>query len=349
MYNSHKFFWGGRLMKKIFTCTNISSNNPNPVYISSNEQLEQIPENDIKLRCYVDDFFIAVKELKSKSKKIKYYVRIRENVTIENYDNLFDVFKDLRDYIKNIDCLELELSSIVKNRDFEKLITFLQCVNSNLQFVLKLGNLEVFNVEQLQSLKKLNSNLDTTIKINQTYQGKYSENNEYDNLYTFDDLIKIKKKIDEIIKKIPVDYNDVERILFIYKYLGKKIKYDKNIANLNYDERETHDSNSIYDILFENKGVCSSIAVTFRALMDAIGIDCQVIMSEEHEWNIVKINGYWYHLDLTWDLYNIKYNTPLNFFLKSEKQMSANEYHQIYTYYAEENEIAKRSLSLKNM
>lgn len=334
-------------MKKDFTCTNITSNSPNPVYISSNEQLEKITDNDIKLRCYIDDFFIAVKELKCTSKKIKYYVIISENVAIENYDNLFDVFKKLRDYINSVDCLELELFSTVKNSDFEKLIIFLQCLNSNLQFVLKLGNLEVFNVEQLQSLNKLNSNLKTTIKINQTYQGKYRENNEYDNLYTFNDLIKIKKKVDEIIKKMPADYNGVERILFIYKYLGKKIKYDKNIANLNYDERETHDSNSIYNVLFESKGVCSSIAVTFRVLMDAIGIDCQVIMSEEHEWNVVKINGYWYHLDLTWDLYNIKYNCPLNFFLKSEKQMSANEYHQIYTYYAEENEIAKRSFVLK--
>lgn len=334
-------------MKKSFTCTNISSNNSFPLYISNSEQLEQIPDKDVRLRCYVDDFLIAVKELKSKSKDIKYHIRMRENVIMEDYNNLFDIFKGLEEYKNNIDCLELELSSKVNISDFKKLISFLQRINCKMQLILKLGNLEVFNVEQLYILKDLNNNLDIKIKINQSYQGKYSENNEYDNLYTFNNLIIIKKKIDEIIRKIPTDYNEIEKILFIYKYLGRKIKYDKAIASLNYEERETHDCNSIYDVLFENKGVCSSIAVTFRTLMDAVGIECQVVMSEEHEWNVVKINGHWYHLDLTWDLYNIKYNMSLNYFLKSEKQISTNEYHQIYSYYAEENEIAKKSFSIK--
>ena len=139
-------------------------------------------------------------------------------------------------------------------------------------------------------------------------------------------------------------YNEVEKILFVYKYLGKKIKYDKTMASLDHNNRKFYDSNSIYDTLFNNKGVCSGIAVTFRVLMNAIGIECQVICSSKHEWNVVRINGFWYHLDLTWDLYNIKYNNKLEYFLKSEKYILKDESHQFYTFYAEKEEVAIRSI-----
>lgn len=334
-------------MKKIFTCINKSYDKYGPLYITSKKQLEEMEDTYINLRCYVDDFLIAITELGTvKNKVVNYFVRIQENVIIENYENLFDVFEELKQYKNNILGLELNLSSKIKGNDFKKMVGFLQCITSKLDFRLNLGNLEVFSNEQLTILKNI-SNLDTKLKINQSYQGKYSENDGYDNLYTFDDLISVKEKINEIINNIPSDYNHIEKILFLYKYLGKKVHYDKKIASLNYRERESHDSKSIYDVLFNYKGVCSSIAVTFRALMDAVGIECQVVSSEEHEWNVVKINGVWYHLDLTWDLYNIKYNNELSYFLKSEKYMLKDENHQICTYYAESEEIANRSIPIK--
>lgn len=87
-------------------------------------------------------------------------------------------------------------------------------------------------------------------------------------------MIEIKEKVDEIKKRIPDSLNDIEKVLFLYEYLGKKVKYDKRITNK--DERQSHDSKSIYDVLFNNKGVCSSFAIAFKALMDATNIECQV-------------------------------------------------------------------------
>ena len=154
-------------------------------------------------------------------------------------------------------------------------------------------------------------------------------------------MIEIKEKVDEIKKKIPDSLNDIEKVLFLYEYLGKKIKYDKRIANK--DERQSHDSKSIYNVLFNNKGVCSSFAIAFKALMDATNIECQVVTSGNHAWSVVKINGYWYHLDLTCDLHNMK----LECFLKSERYMLKENSHQIYTYYADGKDIAGRSISIR--
>lgn len=335
-------------MKKNFICTNKSYDNVGPLYITSKEEIEKLEDTYINLRCYVDDFLVAITELgKVKNKVVNYFVRINENTIIENYDNLFDTFEELKKYKNNILGLELTLHSKVKEEDFKKFIDFLQNVNSKLDLRLNFGNLEVFNNEQLNMLRNINTNLDIKLKSNQSYQGRFSGNNNYDNLYTFDDLISIKEKIDEIISKIPSDYNDIEKTLFLYRYLGKRVYYDQEIASLNHSERQPCDSKSIYNVLFNNKGVCSSIATTFNVLMNAIGIDCQTVISENHEWNVVKINGAWYHLDLTWDLDNIKYNNELSYFLKSEKYMLKVESHQMCTYYAEPEEIANKSISIK--
>ena len=35
--------------------------------------------------------------------------------------------------------------------------------------------------------------------------------------------------------------------------------------------------------------------------MNAAGVDCPVVTSEAHEWNIIRINGTWYYVDLTWN------------------------------------------------
>lgn len=334
----------GDMMEKLFTCTNKSYDNIGPRYISSSEELEKIEDTFINLRCYVDDYFAAVEAFENvKGKVINYFIVISEKIIIENYENLFDIFEELNDK-NNILGLQLSLASKVGESDFKKLLNFLKNIQYRFDFRLNLANLEVFDNYQLSLLNMINSNLDTKLKVNQSYDGKFTENNSYDNLYSFDNLIKVKEKINEIISKIPAEYNEVEKILFVYKYLGKKIKYDKTMASLEHNNRKFYDSNSIYDILFNNKGVCSGIAVTFRVLMNAIGIECQVICSSKHEWNVVRINGFWYHLDLTWDLYNIKYNNKLEYFLKSEKYILKDESHQFYTFYAEKEEVAIRSI-----
>ncbi len=333
-------------MERSFTCVNkLCDDNTGPLYITDKEHLEKITDTHIYLRCFVDDFFLAIKEFEEvKGKIINYYVKIWENIIIDNYENMFNTFDELKKHKNNILGLEINLTSKVKESDFEKLTIFLKGFTHGLDFRINLGNIEVFSKKQLNILKNINSNLDIKLNINQLYEGKYSEC-YCDNSYAFEELIEIKEKVDEIKKKIPDGLNDIEKVLFLYKYLGKKVKYDKRIANK--DERQLHDSKSIYDVLFNNKGVCSSFAIAFKALMDATNIECQVVISDNHAWNVVKINGYWYHLDLTWDLYNIKHNMKLEYFLKSERYMLKENSHQIYTYYADEKDIAGRSISIR--
>ena len=56
-------------------------------------------------------------------------------------------------------------------------------------------------------------------------------------------------------------------------------------------------------VLENGKGLCDGYAYVFKYFMDKAGITCRVLLSEDlnHCWNMVKINGYWFHVDVAWD------------------------------------------------
>lgn len=59
----------------------------------------------------------------------------------------------------------------------------------------------------------------------------------------------------------------------------------------------------------KNKCVCEGFAKAFKFLCDKIGLECWVVSGKgsssigagPHAWNIVRINGYYHHVDVTWD------------------------------------------------
>ena len=65
-------------------------------------------------------------------------------------------------------------------------------------------------------------------------------------------------------------------------------------------------SYSIYEaegVLLYGTGVCESYARAYQLLLEAVGIESMLIPSDEmnHVWNLVKINGQWVHVDVTWN------------------------------------------------
>ena len=53
--------------------------------------------------------------------------------------------------------------------------------------------------------------------------------------------------------------------------------------------------------------VCLGYATTFQLLMDMAGVECITVVGassssqEDHGWNMVRLNGNWYCVDVTWD------------------------------------------------
>jgi len=95
------------------------------------------------------------------------------------------------------------------------------------------------------------------------------------------------------------DLSDVEAIVAVNDYLAAHYEYDS-------DGLITDPANAIrdaYTMLLEKKAVCQGYSLLFSAIVEKLNIECAsvVSLSMNHQWNVVKLGDYWYHIDVTWD------------------------------------------------
>lgn len=126
-------------------------------------------------------------------------------------------------------------------------------------------------------------------------------------------ILKIKapiyNEVKSIIKHIGIYGNEYEREKRVHDYLTRRVTYDKEAAEKHNDTKR---SNTIYGIFTEHKGVCEGIAKATQMLLSALNIYCILVAGQSrladvqeqgnHAWNLVKINGEYSYLDMTWDL-----------------------------------------------
>lgn len=103
--------------------------------------------------------------------------------------------------------------------------------------------------------------------------------------------------------------------------------HDYLIAHTAYDE--SLEKNSSYDVLVNGSAVCVGYAMAYQDLLQRAGMECLLVTSTamEHAWNLVCIDGNWYHVDLTWDDPSpdaVGYVSH-EFFLRTDAEMSAGE------------------------
>lgn len=91
----------------------------------------------------------------------------------------------------------------------------------------------------------------------------------------------------------------------------ERVVHDLLIAQCSYSEKDSNlYKSSIYGVLSAGSAACEGYAKTAKYLLDKLSIPCYVVtgsstppgsLTQAHMWNIVQIDGDWYHLDLTWD------------------------------------------------
>ena len=141
-------------------------------------------------------------------------------------------------------------------------------------------------------------------------------NYKYDSEETEVQLDKFYTYINNISAHISDDWSDLEKVIYIHDYLAANYDYDTDYG--------------IYDAFtfFKQKeGVCESYALAFCAIARNVGLECTQVRSvnQNHLWNVVSIDGEYYHLDVTWDdpIGNEVGRVNRDFFLMSDEQTKA--------------------------
>lgn len=101
--------------------------------------------------------------------------------------------------------------------------------------------------------------------------------------------------------------SDYEKELAVYQWMSSKLNYDTGV--LTVIPKTQADSSNPYGVLKYHTAICVGYATTFRLLMQMMNIDCMVVHNTDrpHSWDLVKLDGEWYHTDVYSDQGNTNY------------------------------------------
>lgn len=98
---------------------------------------------------------------------------------------------------------------------------------------------------------------------------------------------------------------DLEMETAAYGWLVDNVNYDWTLQDaLAETDRRSYGP---YGGLVNRAAVCLGYAASFQLLMDMSGVECITVVGAcfnstgDHAWNMVKLNGEWYCVDVTWD------------------------------------------------
>lgn len=162
--------------------------------------------------------------------------------------------------------------------------------------------------------------------------GKLVEKLEVRYQYTKEELAEKQKQdaeqqavVDSVISSCVADgISDYDIAKALHDYLVLNNEYDMryfsgNMPSISY---------TAYGALVNHTSVCAGYALAYQALLEQAGIPCEYVtgMTTQgyHAWNIVQIDGAWYHVDTTWDdpVPDRKGYVRYNYFLKSDRALS---------------------------
>lgn len=161
-----------------------------------------------------------------------------------------------------------------------------------------------------------NSTFDDVKNIIRVFMRKHPEIFWFSHQYLYDEktgILKFKYNFtkekanffrDEIEKVVKEDFQidhvktltELERVVYIYKWIANRTTYNE-YSSFNQ---------TIYSMLINRNSVCTGYAKTAQYLLGLVGIESQLVFGKfhsdksehgRHGWNVVKINGKWYHVD----------------------------------------------------
>ncbi|KOS64582.1 DUF5050 domain-containing protein [Lysinibacillus agricola] len=154
--------------------------------------------------------------------------------------------------------------------------------------------MEAFEKAQEQAVYASGHLESTTISAdstgNVTFKVKYITNQKQE--------AAVQKKVDQVLKTIiKPSMTEFEKVKAINDYI---------VSNTAYGTKTKASPHSAYALLMEGQAVCQGYALTSYKMLEQAGFDTKYVVgyvngNEAHAWNLVKVDGKWYHLDTTWN------------------------------------------------
>lgn len=114
-------------------------------------------------------------------------------------------------------------------------------------------------------------------------------------------ILRFNEKIDEILGRTNYTASDYDKEKSVHDIVTNIVKYKHGVSS----SSDGWQYFSAYGAIVDGEAVCEGYAKAIQIILTRIGIPCYTIRGEAggvgHMWNVVRIDGDWYHLDATWD------------------------------------------------
>ncbi len=169
--------------------------------------------------------------------------------------------------------------------------------------------ISIKNTKELSSdmLKTLTSSTNVSVRIAGGYDTERVQRNSKEDyykkavVYSRNEVIKMIAEMEKVEKGIDKKWPEIQKAVYIYDKLKTNIMYDPA-----YEKKDSHDIRTLRGLMTK-KTVCAGYAMIFKEMLDRQGIENDYVEGgkkgkpHSHAWNLVKINGEIFPVDLTWD------------------------------------------------
>lgn len=111
----------------------------------------------------------------------------------------------------------------------------------------------------------------------------------------------LNQKVSVVIAALPSGLSELDRELYLSDCLMKQCTYNTAAAA----DSSLWKAFNAYGALVEGSVVCEGYARSMQLLSSYAGLQCMLLTGQSdgvnHMWNVIRIDGNWYHLDNTWD------------------------------------------------
>ena len=220
--------------------------------------------------------------------------KYKKGMTITNPDDMYSAMMDATEN------LEPEFRVKCSNDLYKVLLHYSDKWNSGMKDI-------VFNYEESEDKNssggKNTKVLDVTMSVTYhlEFQIEMASHSAASAKNASKEAVAYSAKIDKIVSDtVKKGMSDKEKAVALHDYMVKNYSYDYSFKS---------DSYRIWGLLDNKKGVCQAYANLYRILCGRAGIECYCISGiggdpgkmDLHMWNVLKIDGKWLYIDVTFD------------------------------------------------
>lgn len=111
------------------------------------------------------------------------------------------------------------------------------------------------------------------------------------------------QELAKIVADAPKTGSDFDKILYLHDYFVQNFAYDYEGLAAEQATGKNQAIRDTYRFFTQKIGVCQAYMLGLIAAAEEIGLACIPVTSDGmgHAWNLVQVDGEWYHIDVTWD------------------------------------------------